>query len=430
MLASFISDSARGRKTRRVIAALLFLVAAVYMLYGAAMYARGEGIDTWMRWQETQYILHGQNPNDVFFAHRADEFEALESDLRPEDAPVIEELGPIEYGCYPPWCYGTLALYNWGSLPLAQVLFALMNAVALVWIGWWSWTAARRSGLDHSWALLALAAVCATYALSNTLRWGNLGVVCIALALGALRSAEHRRWLIGGLLLGASFVKPTVALPFGMLFLIRGRWGTLAVAGAYSAAAAGFTWFLTGTDPLTMLSETQQISLHVFQQKGVGLLQALIALEIPREIAYGLTLYGTVVVTTLALFAMRRRTLLSMFAVCAVGARLWTYHQEKDNLLLIPLVLALLFAFHRTGIRFILLAAALVAASIIAPGRIPGVPAVIGDPYELVVNSSGHVLWVLGACIVLIWGGRSPDEPDPGHAPSPEHTTDDPDEAS
>ncbi len=397
--------------------ACLLLVAVAYFSMGLLYLAKGRAIDVEYRWQETQYVLKGVNPNEVLLSNLEvskpeifnsidreamfDRLDAMGSGLEQGAVPIDPEIGIIRGGSYPPWSHMTLTAYCFSSLKVATVLYALFSLAGLVYIASWSWRTLRRFGAPVDWAFLTLSAVLAFSAYGGAIRWGNLPIVVFALVLASISLSDRKRWILAGLLLGIACVKPTVALPFAGIFVVRGRWGSLVVAAVYSAIATGFTWFKTGTAPHVFLEQCSDINLAITMGKGVGLVQTFMSAGVDRELAYKGVLLGVVTLTALALLLIRKSESLVLVAVCALGARLWTYHHYFDNLIFTPLLLVLSLLAYRERSRTYAVLATVLALTLILPNVVPKAPSRFNDIYTPALFAAGHLVWIIATITVL-----------------------------
>src|SRR5208282_590804 len=113
-------------------------------------------------------------------------------------------------------------------------LFAAWNLAALALIAWWSYKVGH-GARDASTGWFLAASVAAISSFCTTLRNGQLGILVIALVLASMLLEEKNRHVAAGLLLGAAMIKPTIAGPFAIAFLVRRRFSALFAAAAYVA---------------------------------------------------------------------------------------------------------------------------------------------------------------------------------------------------
>ena len=149
---------------------------------------------------------------------------------------------------YPPaaaWLFWPFA-----QLPV-EVAFWVQAALMVACIAAAGFVAARVYGLTPGLAVLAALAWAPSTASVATGQNAPFALLLAMVAIWAL--ATDRPWL-AGLAVAVLWYKPTLALGFVVLFLVRGRWRELAVAVAgggvaflLSVAAAGGDWGWLGT---------------------------------------------------------------------------------------------------------------------------------------------------------------------------------------
>jgi hypothetical protein len=146
------------------------------------------------------------------------------------------------------WAYPPASA--WLFWPFAQlpvgVAFWAEEAVMLACLAAAGWVAARVYGLTPELAVLAALAWAPSTA---SLVIGQNAPFALLVAMVAIWGLTSGRWWVAGAAVGVLWYKPTLALGFVVLFLVRGRWRELAVAIAaggvaflLSVAAAGGDW--------------------------------------------------------------------------------------------------------------------------------------------------------------------------------------------
>jgi hypothetical protein len=240
---------------------------------------------------------------------------------------------------YPPWTWlaGTLFMWpsNWTAV---RYYYAACLLLALTVIGLQAARYGRVGG--RSTAALFFVAAIAPFSIHSTMGLGQYGIVVLTFLLGALWCDEHQRPFLCGLLMGIALLKPTLSLPFLIPLLVKQRWLSLVTAGLYVCCASGFTWWMTGTDPLTMTREMFAASNRWGVDTGVDIV-AFLSTFIPRDIAMKVTALSVVAVSLVVMYCWRRASMLTLFGVAAVTARLWSYHRGYDDLIGVFVMLAL-----------------------------------------------------------------------------------------
>jgi hypothetical protein len=282
--------------------------------------------------------------------------------------------------------------------PVVRWFFALAQVLALAVIARFAAAQGRVGGRVGS-CLLAVSCL-AVSAHCTTLGVGQVGTLVVALLCLAHDAASTGRPGIAGLLVGVANLKPSIAGPFLLPFLIRPRRRTWIGAGAYLLLASAVAWWATATPPHELLRQMLW-GAAILQEAGSGLHRLL-----PGDVAHAartpLLLAVTVSVATLGL--LRRlggRPLLQHFAVAAVAGRLWTYHRDYDNGMLLFLLVAVGRLALERGSPWRLLAFLAVGASLWAPARLTA---------AMPVPLAQHLVWIAGLAWLLVDGRelRSP----------------------
>lgn len=273
-----------------------------------------------------------------------------------------------------------------------RVVWIVLNLVALGVVCWviprlgarrWPWW----------WRLGFALAALASKPVRLSLGLGQFSLLPLALALAAIeleRAEGDRRgksWL-AGLMLAIALVKPTVALPFLALFVVRG-WtlAALAAIGFQAAALAGVAAWLQ-VSPSRLVAEWLARSRS---QRAAGLIDVP---SVAERFLPGASGYATPMALALlaacgaVLWVGRRRSLLAQTAIAGWFAALFTYHRPYDLVLLLPGLAWLIERGMESSGRFGL--ALGFAALLIVPSH----PAVIREPlYDAVFITACYAVF-------------------------------------
>jgi len=302
-------------------------------------------VDLSSRWQEVQYVLRGVDPNQLHFDIDGQHDRWTSGGLGPDAPPYHADLDrpgrPVPIGIYPPWTY-TLAIPLHGppTLAAAVVWFAFVNTACagLLLVLIYRETR-RRHGVPA--ARLATAGVGLISAVCLTFSVGNYGLVELTLLLLTLVALRTRRVSAAGLLLGFAAIKPTFAVPFGLLVLNRRDKRAAAISfGVVGVAVLAFVG-LTRRNPLDTWLAAQR-HLNQYTGTGGGLPQLIGWLGVPEPAGSAGLAAGVLAAAAAVLYRFRRTDLLVRAAIVGVAARLWCYHRHYDDLLLAFLLAGLL----------------------------------------------------------------------------------------
>ena len=303
---------------------------AIYFHLGR--YRTGPGqIDLHYRWQELQYVLRRKNPFDVAFANSpaAHALAPTQQELTARDANVEPDLGVPKGVVYPPWAYPTELLLYWPADRSTQaVYYACIMAAGLVLVfAWARWeVTAGLSGMDIAVPLAAMAAG----SWVSGIVVGNNPLVVIPLLIGCYLLLGLGQDVLAGAALGGALLKPSLAGPFVLILLLRGRWRALGTAATYLLLASLLTWYLTATSPLEMLNQMFAASKQ-WVGEGFGPVQYLIRAGMPAQSASIVTATAVIAMGACALWTVRYGSLLAQFALAAIIARFWSYHLYYDD---------------------------------------------------------------------------------------------------
>jgi hypothetical protein len=177
---------------------------------------------------------------------------------------------------------------------------------------------------------------------ASTLRLGQYGILMNAALVIALVGAERQRrsWLGLGFSLAAT--KPNFSLLFFPILLVQKRWSALALTAIYCCFGSLVVWKMIHVDPIEltrqMLSQSSKTT-----EGDVGLLGIGISLGIPYRIAAPTLGLAGLLLACAVTWVCRSTPPLAIFASASVWGRLFFYHRQYDNVMLLFLLLALGF---------------------------------------------------------------------------------------
>lgn len=281
--------------------------------------------DLWARWLEQQYIYYGHYP---YYA-------------RPNTPNVIEELGPVRSGGYPPWAFLTgfffVPNFSWQT---TRFYHGLLNIISLIVLAIFSYSATVPK--NKAQAFLAVASSLAISSNCTALRVGQYGLIINAFLIGAFWMSQNRKYSWAGLFLGLALVKPNISAFYFLIFLVRRQFKIIIVFFLYLIFATFLISLLTKVSPISMFEDLIN-QLNYFVLKGTSLINYL---NFNKKIEPSLLIFmlgGVSLISLLMLFYwFRNASLLTLFAVSCVMARLCTYHRIYDDVMLVFLLLAFL----------------------------------------------------------------------------------------
>jgi hypothetical protein len=329
--------------------------------------------------------------------------------------------GHIEPAWYPPATYALLwPLLAWTTPTAARYLWAAVMVASLVALIALLFRAAEARSVETR--MLVVLTVASSQAVSYSVAVGQLTVPSVALALAGVVLASRRpsssgRQAGAALLLLSALVKPSLTAPLLWVPLLAAAnpAACLTAGGAYAVVtiiAARFQalplpdliggWLATSRTAATIRGYGNLES----WLRGLGMDSWIPAVSLLLLLALG----GWV-------WRHRRQDSWWLLAVCAVVARVWTYHQIYDDVLvLVPMAYLLRVVSDGGHPRWRRIAAgvALLFAWVpfLAPARFLLLPATAEGALDAVRTASW--LLMLGVVLAVQKPSRRPDESELG----------------
>jgi hypothetical protein len=165
---------------------------------------------------------------------------------------------------------------------------------------------------------------------------GQFSILVTVCLLLAFRCQDRHEYLAGAWL-GLALIKPSMALPFLIFPLVRGRWRVLAVAVGLHLAATGVQAARFGCAPWELLRQWTGVAAY-FAQGQFTLQELLSALRLAETPTVFAVLAGFVLIALAWCLANRGARDAPLIDLLCFVSVLWTYHGPYDFVvLLIPL---------------------------------------------------------------------------------------------
>ncbi len=308
--------------------------------------------DLALRWREQQYIKKGDNPYDI-----SDHLYKKKHGLQDSDKPVEidENLGGTSIASgYPPWAFFWSNLFippiDWAY---SRIWFFLTNIAALGVIAVYAWRAVGRSNAFHK--LLAATTALSVNAIGTTLGNGQWGVVLCGLLILFLSFSSSDRKFPPAILYAIALLKPTFSFTHVTVMFARKQWVMFLVSGILTATASALIGWHTGTNPVSMVLQMLEQTAR-WHDVSYSIPDALVSLGLPRS-ATMLSCLGAAVAISWFLVRINPSDNIFGLAVCGTVARVFSYHQLYDNVMIIFLVIAVVRSFLNqpglTGVIFL-----------------------------------------------------------------------------
>ncbi len=247
------------------------------------------------------------------------------------------------HSVYPPWALPKYAVFfGAGDFVWARVALQTLSVLGLgmmVWLGW-------RELAPHGWqaGLLGAAMAPAISGNCSAIALGQFSILCAGLLAGQVLAMRSNRPLPAGICWAFAMIKPQIALPFALLFLLERQWRGLAAGGMLLAALSAGAFWWTGVSPLDFLAAgLAQENLKFVRESGFFGTIWIEWLDLPPRAATGIAL-GILGVCGIVLPLRDWRGRISIpnaAGICAALGFVLFYHRQYDNQMLFPLMLAI-----------------------------------------------------------------------------------------
>ena len=269
------------------------------------------------------------------------------------------------HAVYPPYAYPLLAGCFWApNYTAARAVYQVLTLAAL---GLLMWYGAKQ--LDFAGRPAALLGAALPFAISgngSAVSLGQFTIICVGFLALQIILLERNRPALAGVCWAIAMLKPQIALPFGVLFLLGPHWRGALAGGMTLATLTAFAFWWTNVDPRDFWTQGvvgHRLKFVATTAYGSGLWVGAWGLNPQKATLLGVGIAGAFGVLLLMTRVREKFNLQTAAALAAVMAMTLFYHRPYDNLLLVFLLLPLVAAAFRE--RSLLLSAASAALGVI-----------------------------------------------------------------
>ena len=271
-------------------------------------------------------------------------------------------------GGYFPFSFFTAAIFFlWPSSHIFLIgVYIFWNLISLTVIGLWLVKITSTKPIFFQiFSVLSSFAICA---MSGSIGRGQFGLFVIASLVGSLWLSENKMKFGSGLLLGCSMIKPSLAMPFVFVFLNKKKYGEVIAAGIYNFLGGIFLCMATKINYFDWL-KIAYVKSERFALTGYSLINLFVWLGMNISGAIWISMFIVTFFFGWIMVKNRKSEIMFHFAMAALGARLWSYHQYYDNCILIFLLQSLFLLMLNTKSKLALWGFLLVGLLLWAPNR-------------------------------------------------------------
>jgi hypothetical protein len=347
---------------------LVWITALVLLTGGSAYIARG----VWMPWQTN---------HDIDLKSRDDEYTLFADGIYPHGrvAAATGHAGITNYTVYPPYAFVMFApIFAPPGYAPDRALFQLLSLAALGLMAIYGAAQLRFAGLSAA----ALGAVLPLAFSGNfvALFQGQFSIISTALVVAQIWLLRSSRPHMAGACWALAMIKPQIAVAFAVLFFIGDRrqlYGLLTGA-VVLAGLSGLALAWTGTSPENLVMNawlSHHLGFMSAQKNAAGLWVGASGLS-PWHATFAVVLLLCAIAGGALYLNRGTRRILSIeqaAGACAALGSAGFYHVHYDNMMLFPLLLALVAAAFRDGRILLFVFAALLGCLCYAePGLVVG----------------------------------------------------------
>lgn len=316
-----------------VVAILLGLGAFAYLSKGFSVAWQGGDSDLRIREREWGDFKQGIYPNRRF---------------TPEGKTPAKT-----HTVYPPYALPMYAVFfGPGGFLTARVILQALSIGGLMAMIWQGYRTLGTVGWQAGWLGAVLAAAISGNCTAIAL--GQFSIICAGFLSLQVLAMQANRGVLAGICWALAMIKPQIALPFALLFVLQRQWRGLFSGASLLAilSAAAFWW--TGWSPWDFFHQSLATEKLLFIRNtgfsGTGWMD-WIDLPPRAAVAIAFALIATAGLVVLLCDWRSKVSLLNGAGLCAMLGYVLFYHRQYDNQMLFLLMLAVVARVLQNGWR-------------------------------------------------------------------------------
>lgn len=314
---------------------------AIFLMLGGVAYL-GKGLhDAWQA-------------RDRDLQDRAREYAEFERQVYPDiRLPQADYTMPKAHTVYPPYALPMFAVFFCtGNFETARVLLQILSLAALLAMMHQGTRILSEQGWQAGFLGAALAV--AFYGNYTALAWGNFSIIVMGLIVLQTHMLQRDKQALAGICWAFAMIKPHIALSFALLFILRRQWTGLGLGlGLLAALSMGAFWWtgVSATDFGEAGPTGGKLLFVKDNNYSAGFWISALGIN-PRTATFISLILLACVAMLLILFDLRKRLNLSdASGVLSMLGFVLFYHRYYDNMMLFPLILAMVSRTFRNGWR-------------------------------------------------------------------------------
>ena len=243
---------------------------------------------------------------------------------------------------YPPYALPMYAVFfGPGGFLTARVILQALSIGALVAMIWQGCRTLRTAGWQAGWLGAVLGAAISGNCTAIAL--GQFSIICAGLLSLQVLAMQANRGVLAGICWALAMIKPQIALPFALLFVLQRQWRGLFSGASLLAvlSAAAFWW--TGWSPWDFFHQSLATEKLLFiRNTGFSGTEWMDWIDLPprASVAIAFALIATAGVAVFLCDWRSKVSLLNGAGLCAMLGYVLFYHRQYDNQMLFLLMLA------------------------------------------------------------------------------------------
>lgn len=313
------------------------------------------------------YAARAWRGKDYDFRERFNEYHSFSQQVYPNThLKIAGKPKATVNSVYPAYAFPMFAyFFGTGSMAVGRIMLQVTSLAALGVMIWQGSKALSRVGVQ-SVALSALAVI-AFSGNRPAMILGQFSLISMGLVTLQAVLLERKRPALAGLCWALAMIKPQIALPFALLFILRRDWRGVAVGAAVLIALTAVTMLWTGVNLHDLVQAgPMRENLNFMKQSRYSAGIWIQTLHVAPRVATAIALIVLSILGVLLLVRDFRKVQIFPYAsaVCGALGFVLFYHRCYDIIMLFPLVFATLQRGHlnRWKLADILITVALVFA--------------------------------------------------------------------
>lgn len=241
--------------------------------------------------------------------------------------------------------YGSVSTWRFLSYEMSCVYYSVLNVLIFGTVLWLVYRKLCVHNHDKAIAGLGVFGMLTSWYITDWVLKGNNATLVCLFVIGAICLLDtHENW--AGILLALALIKPQIAGPFFLVFLLKKKWRPVIISSTIVLSCWGMSIWITGVGPIRQLSNILYLRVNLQESYLVyGIFDGLQRWGISNTTVLAMSMFIGIIITVVLVWILEKykvkQGVFTVYVIPAVVSIFWCYKSQCDYNILMIVAIAL-----------------------------------------------------------------------------------------